>query len=109
MSGKTEAEDPGIKHDESKTRWSLLPWSSLREIAKVFTYGARKYSDSNYLRVQNARQRYFDACHRHLDAWWDGEELDQESGLHHLAHLASNAIILLAITLSEKKPQQSVV
>ena len=30
--------------------------------------------------------RYYDAMQRHIDAWWQGEQKDPETGEHHLAH-----------------------
>jgi len=35
---------------------------------------------------------------RHLTAWWAGEDLDPESGLHHLAHAACCLMFLLEYT-----------
>lgn len=46
--------------------------------------GARKYSRHNY-RVAGVRASvYYDAAMRHLMAWWEGEDIDPESGVPHL-------------------------
>ena len=58
-------------------------------------FGAAKYGADNWQHVPNARQRYFDAAMRHLLAWWDGERLDAESGLPHLAHAGCCILFLL--------------
>ena len=85
-----------IKHDGGKVRWDLLPFEALGMVAIVLTYGAAKYEEDGWRSVPDARRRYFAALHRHLAAWWLGEALDAESGLPHLAHVATNALFLLA-------------
>ena len=86
----------GVKYDEDKPRFSLVPSASLKAIAQVLTYGAKKYPQAdNWKRVDNARERYTDALLRHVYAWMDGESLDPESGLHHLAHAGCCVLFLL--------------
>mgnify|MGYP001558282212 CR=1 FL=1 len=43
--------------------------------------------------------RPYDALQRHLTAWWEGEDLDPESGLSHLAHCGCCLLFLLAFQL----------
>ena len=78
--------EPGVKHDDAKPRWSLLPWAQVERVVDVLTFGARKYEVDNWKRVPNARVRYFNAAMRHLLAWHRGERNDSESGLPHIAH-----------------------
>jgi len=85
----------GRKNDEGKLRMDLLPFESLEKVAEVLTYGAEKYADNNWKFVPDAVQRYEAALLRHLSAYKKGEQRDQESGLSHLAHLATNALFLL--------------
>ena len=75
----------GEKHDEGKLRWDLLPFAEVREIVRVLTFGAAKYSPDNWKSVQDHRARYFSALMRHIDGWWGGETNDKESGIHHHA------------------------
>ena len=60
----------------------------------AFLNGALKYGRSNW-RVAGVRASiYYDACRRHLDAWFEGEECDPGDGVPHLsAALACLAII----------------
>ena len=83
------------KHDQGKARFDLLPPVALEEIAHVFGHGAEKYGADNW-RFGAAWSRYFAAAMRHLWAYWRGEDLDPETGRHHLAHAACCALILLA-------------
>lgn len=73
------------KYDIGKRRMDLIPTSALNSLADVLTYGARKYSDRNW-ELGTEWGRYYSAALRHLVKWWDGEDYDQESGIHHLCH-----------------------
>lgn len=86
--------EKGRKFDAEKPRWDLLPWKPLNEVAKVLTFGARKYADDNWKKVPRARKRYLAAALRHLAAWGDGERNDPETGLNHLAHAACCVLFL---------------
>lgn len=88
--------EPGVKHDEDKPRWVLLPWRQVEHVVKVLNYGAKKYpSADNWKRVPNAENRYFDAAVRHITAHWSGERFDAESGLPHLAHAVCCLLFLM--------------
>jgi len=76
----------GQKFDSQKTDWTLVPFSSLESIVKVLEFGAKKYARDNWQKVPDAERRYSAAALRHLIAREQGERLDPESGLPHLAH-----------------------
>lgn len=76
----------GRKFDLGKLEYGLLPPKALEETVKVLTFGAQKYERDNWKKVPDSKRRYFDALQRHVWAWKQGEQLDQESGIHHLAH-----------------------
>jgi hypothetical protein len=84
----------GLKYDGDKIRWDLVPLGPLEEVAKVYTYGDRKYTVGEERGAWNWRKgigyaKCFAALMRHLHAWWwKGETLDPESGCHHLASVA---------------------
>lgn len=84
----------GYKMDAGKLRFELLPTAPLREIVKVFTYGAAKYTDDNWRQGMKWR-RVYGAVQRHLNAFWGGEDIDPESGIHHLAHAAFGLLTLM--------------
>ena len=84
----------GLKFDTGKLQYSLIPPETLTALAEVLTFGARKYAPNNWQLVQDGETRYLDAAFRHLEAFRSGETHDQESGLHHLAHLLTNVAFL---------------
>ena len=100
--------EPGAKLDSTKVRLGLVLDGftlSLNEVAKVGTFGAKKYSDYGFLSVPNGEERYTDAMLRHLLTL---EDVDGETGLLHDAAVAWNALARLEIRLrSEMKDLES--
>jgi hypothetical protein len=88
------------KHDQGKPRTDLLPPDELLEIASVFGFGAKKYSDKNYLGLDP--KRIYASCLRHLLAHYSGIEQDEESGYSHLAHAACCVLMLMEIRNNKK-------
>lgn len=84
----------GVKHDQGKPRMSLLSTPALTELAKVLTYGEKKYAAHNW-RGGLAYSRVMDAVMRHLLAYNGGEKIDPESGLSHLAHAMCGLMFLI--------------
>jgi hypothetical protein len=94
----------GIKYDDSKPDYSLIPPRALNDLVKVLTFGAKKYDRDNWKKVKNAEQRYFAAAQRHLWAVARGETHDMESGEHHYAHALCCLLYLLEFySLQEPK------
>lgn len=83
----------GRKNDQGKLRMDLVPVTAMRAMARGFGYGADKYEAWNWTKGLSTG-RLYGALLRHLTAWWDGEEMDQESGLSHLDHVLCCAAML---------------
>jgi len=92
-------DDGGVKLDDLKTRFDLVPPRAETEMAEVLGFGARKYSADNWKKVPNLKRRYYAAARRHMVKWWLGEKLDEESGRHHLAHALCCLMFILEIEL----------
>ena len=92
----------GQKFDKGKIRYDLIPTSTLEGIAKVLTFGAKKYAPNGWKTVPDATERYYAALFRHLIAWRNGEQLDPESGLHHLEHVLTNIAFLIELNKNEE-------
>jgi len=71
----------GIK----KAPISTLSGPVIAEMGCAMAEGALKYGRHNY-RVSGVRASvYRDAAFRHLNKWWEGEDIDPDSGLNHIA------------------------
>lgn len=93
----------GVKSDNNKRRYSLLPAGTINEVVDVLEFGSAKYADDNWQKVDNARTRYYNAALRHIDSWWNGEVKDDETGKHHLAHAICCLMFLMWFDLSAHK------
>jgi hypothetical protein len=73
--------------DPKKLPMWLVPVTFIRAVAAVLGYGQKKYAANNW-RKGMAWSEVYSALQRHLTAWLEGEENDEESGLSHLWHAA---------------------
>jgi hypothetical protein len=62
---------------------------------KVFDGAVERYGAYNWRDTGVCATTYISAIMRHLDAWRDGEDIDPESGVTHLAHIAASCNILM--------------
>lgn len=98
-----------MKYDEGKAPYALLPIEALEPIAHVFGFGASKYGMNNWRKdLDNTEwNRTYSSIQRHLNSFWSGEDIDPESGLTHLAHAATQIMILM--TAQATLPQSTAV
>ena len=92
--GSSDKHNKGVKFDNEKPRMDLFSPGALLASGQVMSHGAKKYEPRNWERGVDWG-RYYGAALRHLLAWWSGEDLDKESGLHHLAHAMCCVMFLL--------------
>lgn len=91
----------GRKYDKGKPDYTLLPWNAVEEVVRVLDFGARKYARDNWKYVQDADMRYLAAAFRHLAAHAQGELVDEETGISHLAHASCCVLFLLSMEKSK--------
>jgi len=105
-------ENPKAIYGRSKPSLSLLPGGAEIQIAKVFELGAAKYGPFNWRKDPVEAETYISAAKRHILSWFDGEDLDRESGEPHLAHAAACMMILLDAaacnTMIDNRPHKGV-
>lgn len=88
-------EEVGLKDDNDKLRFELITVDSLKELAKVLTYGANKYKPNSWQNVEDGEDKHYASLLRHIFAWRNGESIDEESGLTHLGHAMANIMFLI--------------
>lgn len=84
----------GGQKGQKLARLDLIPVYAQVEEAKVHGMGAAKYAPYNWRKGYEWGLSY-GAMQRHLAAFWNGEDRDQESGLPHLAHARWHTGVLL--------------
>lgn len=87
--------DEGVKHDEGKLRFDLIPPEAEEALATILTIGALEYGEENWSKGMDWG-RVYAALRRHLFSWWTGENIDPKSGKPHLWHVLTNAAFLVA-------------
>jgi hypothetical protein len=88
-------DNPKTALGEAKPKMSHTPTESIRLLGQVHSMGAAKYGAFNWRKKTVSSTVYYDAAMRHLMAYFDGEDVDGESGLPHLAHVMACCSILL--------------
>lgn len=80
----------GIK----KVPMSCIPAPVLAEVGLGLMEGARKYGRHNY-RVAGARASvYYDAAMRHLMDYWEGTDIDPDSGINHISKAIATLMVM---------------
>lgn len=80
----------GIK----KAPLHCIPCGPLFELGLAMMEGGRKYGTHNYRAVGVRASVYYDAIMRHLTQWWEGEDIDLDSGLHPLIKAAASIVVM---------------
>ena len=104
MNIHSESDYIPYKEDQSKPRMELLPPDALIEIAKVMTFGSNnKYPSRNWeLNGGLPFSRLYASLQRHLNAFWSGQDYDEETNLPSLAHAGACMLMILAQFLRHK-------
>lgn len=91
----------GKRYNQSKLKWSLVSWRALEPMVEVLMFGAKKYSPNNWKKGLSWTETC-ESLQRHLNAFIDGEDNDQESKLSHVGHILCNAMFLSYMYLFRK-------
>jgi hypothetical protein len=100
--------NPKTIYGQAKSPLHLVPEAAIIHMAEALRDGEAKYGAMNWRIDPVSASTYYAAARRHLAEWWDGENFDgglprtdpdydpkAGSGIHHLAHAATNLAILL--------------
>jgi hypothetical protein len=74
--------------------YSLIPWGAMAKVAEHYHKGAQKYSAHNW-RKGYEWSKSFAAMMRHATNFWNGQDIDPETGSPELAAVAFHALTLL--------------
>jgi hypothetical protein len=94
-----EDTNPKTQHGLLKPQLHLVPSTAVEAAAGAFELGAKKYGAYNWRERTVSTGTYVAAAKRHIDAYFEGQENDPESGKPHLGH----AIACMAILIDAAK------
>lgn len=91
-----KAVEQGLRYNADKPRMSLIDSYAMEELAKVLTFGAKKYAAHNWRKGLKISE-CLDSMQRHINAYNNPhmEDTDPETGLSHMAHVMCNAMFIL--------------
>jgi hypothetical protein len=93
--GPRKRTNPKEEFGDNKIPLHLWPDTATLLGALALLHGALKYGRANWRPMGVKASTYYSAGRRHFAAWFEGEDLDPDSGLPHLAHvLACVAIVI---------------
>lgn len=85
-----------------KAPMSTVSAAVLSEVGVAMLEGASKYGRHNYRGVGVRASVYYDATIRHLFAWWEGEDLDPDSGMSHITKAITSLVVLRDAMIQSK-------
>lgn len=86
--------DPKQSAGAAKVPMSALPMAVVAELAVAHGEGAAKYGRHNWRKGEVLASTYYAATLRHLTAWFEGEDIDPDSGLSHLVKAMASLAVL---------------
>lgn len=89
----TKLSNPKELVGAAKIDLGLVPDTAMVALAQAFLEGATKYGRYNWRLAGVSAATYHAALKRHVAKWWNGQDRDPETGVHHLA----NAMACIAI------------
>jgi hypothetical protein len=89
--------EKGVKPE----RYDLIPVDALAIVAQLYGKGAEKYDEHNWRKGYEWSKSYA-ALQRHANSFWQGEDLDPETGLPQMAAVVFHALTL--ITFMQEQP-----
>jgi hypothetical protein len=91
----TTAKESNPKDIIGSTKASLccVPCGPLFEVGAAMLDGSAKYGRHNWRAIGVRASVYYEAALRHLMRYWEGEDIDPDSGVHHLAHVSACCLI----------------
>ena len=89
-----KASNPKDAVGTGKVPFSTIPAPVLGELGLAMMEGALKYGRHNYRVVGVRASVYKDAALRHILAFWEGQDIDPDSGLPHLVKAMACCAVL---------------
>lgn len=77
-----------------KCPFSTVPAPVIAEVGLGMLEGALKYGRHNYRAIGVRTSVYYDAAFRHLTAFWEGQDIDPDSGLPHITKAIACLVVL---------------
>jgi len=91
---ETKETNPKDTVGVSKVPMSTVSGPVFMEVGLGMMEGALKYGRHNYREAGVRASVYFDGLMRHTWSWWEGEDIDADSGLNHITKAITDLVVL---------------
>ena len=91
--GSTPSPVVSARHNAGKTQVREVDPAFILGLGEVLTASRAKYAEGNWM-AETKFSTPYESCMRHMMKFWAGEEIDEETGKHHLLHAATNLMFL---------------
>lgn len=78
----------------SKTPFTTMSMPVFAEVGVGMLEGALKYGRHNYRSMGVRTSVYIDAAFRHIISYWEGEDIDPDSGISHISKAIASLMVL---------------
>lgn len=102
MSDKAPEENPKKAFGDAKPGIGNVPASVLQELGPAMDEGAEKYGRYNWRDTSVQAETYYNSTIRHLMQWWEGEDIDPDSGISHVTKAIAGLFVLRDAMIHEK-------
>lgn len=81
-----------------------------QEVGVAMFEGQLKYGRHNQRAMGARASVYYDSARRHLDKWWEGQDIDPDSGLNHIVKAITSLYVLrdamlMGVFTDDRPPQ----
>lgn len=97
----TKGINPKEKYGEAKYQMSVVPTQTLALMSVAMEEGTIKYGNHNYRETAVKASTYYNANMRHWQAWYEGRDIDPDSGLPELVKAAACSIIMIDAIMND--------
>lgn len=95
----------------NKPSLTSVPMNVLMEVSVALMEGSRKYGRHNYRESGAKASVYLDGAFRHLSSWWEGQDIDPDSGVNHITKAIASLIVvrdcMLRGNMEDDRPPKS--
>lgn len=75
-------------------QFCTIPLTVMWEVGVAMLEGARKYGRHNYRAIGVRASVYVDAAIGHISQYWEGEDIDADSKIHHVTKAIASLVVL---------------
>ncbi len=93
-SGTSKPSNPKDAVGINKAPASVVSQLVMMQVNLAMMEGALKYGRHNYRDAGVRASVYYDATRRHMDSWWEGQNLDPDSKLNHIIKAIASLTVL---------------